>query len=107
MSSSNDPRTAQRRPLRTLVLREGFGERGTSYLGAEVDASGALVISGQDAAPMCEAMSEDLNVEVWLSLAAAWKDELVLRLLAERFSTLRELLAYLDSHGIQVTGRTV
>jgi len=106
VSSSNDHPTARRDPLRTLVLAERFGERGTGYLHAEVAASGALVISGQETAPLCEAMSEDLNSEVWLSLEPAWKDELLLRVLAERFTTSAELLDYLGSHGIASTVRS-
>ena len=103
MSSSNDH---PREPLRTLVLGEGFDEHGTNYLHAVLARSGALVISGQETAPMCEAMGEDLNTEVWLSLDPAWKDELLLRLLAERFTTSAELLDYLGSHGIAATVRS-
>ena len=106
MSSSNDRPNKAREPLRTLVLGEGFGEHGTSYLHAELATSGALVISGQATAPMCEAMGEDLSTEVWLSLDPAWKDELLLRLLAERFTTSAELLDYLGSHGIAATVRS-
>jgi hypothetical protein len=91
---------AQRAPLNSLVLNEGFGEMGTAYLGAEIDGGGALVISGQETAPLCDAMREELDAECWLSVAPAWKDELLLRLLAERFSDSRELVAYLESHGI-------
>ena len=94
-----------REPLRAIVLHEGFGERGTSYLGAQVDAGGALVVAGQEVAPLCAAMGEDLTKEVWLSLAPAWKDELVLRLLAERCRTSRELVGYLDSMGIEIAVR--
>ena len=106
MSSSNDHPNVRREPLRTLVLGEGFGDFGTRYLHAEVATSGALVISGQETAPMCEAMGEDLNTEVWLSLEPAWKDELLLRVLAERFTTSAELLDYLGSHGIAATVRS-
>jgi hypothetical protein len=73
---------------------------GTAYLGAEIDAGGALVISGQEAAPLCDAMRDELDAECWVSIAPAWKDELLLRLLADRFSNSGELVAYLDSHGI-------
>jgi len=91
---------AQRAPLNALVLNEGFGEMGTAYLGAEIDGGGALVISGQEAAPLCDAMRDELDAECWLSIAPAWKDELLLRLLADRFSSSRELVAYLKSHAI-------
>lgn len=106
MASSNDHPTVGREPLRTMVLGEGFGGHGSSYLRAEVAASGVLVVSGHEAAPMCEAMGEDLTTEVWLSLAPAWKDELLLRVLAERFTTSRELLDYLNSHGIAASVRS-
>jgi hypothetical protein len=90
-----------RDPLRSLVLREGFGERGTCSLRAEVDAQGALVVYGEDTAPLCEAMSDEVSAESWLAVPAAWKDELLLRLLAERVATAGELSAYLESHGIE------
>ena len=106
MSSNDHPPKAAREALRTLVLNEAFGEHGASYLHAEVAASGALVVSGQESAPLCEAMGEDLNAQLWMSLAPPWKDELLLRLLAERFRSSRELLDFLDAHGIAASVRT-
>ncbi len=105
MAPSKDPAAPSREPLHALVFNEGFGEHGTSYLRAEVAASGVLVVSGEDSAPLCEAMGGELNRAVWLSLAPPWKDELLLRLLAERFPGSRELLDYLESRGIAATVR--
>ena len=96
---------AQREPLRSIVLNESFGERGSSYLGAEIDRAGALVVSGEDTSPLCEAMSGDLAVDTWLALAPPFKDELLLRLLADRFSSARELTTYLEGHAIPCIAR--
>jgi len=92
--------------VRDLALKDGFGDSGTSYLGAEISAAGALVISAADAGPLCEAMRGDLDAETWLTITPAWKDELLLRLLADRFSGLDELVRYLEERGIPVAART-
>ena len=106
MSPSNDNPTIRRQPLRTLVLGEQFCEYGTSYRRAEVAVTDSLVVSGQETAPVHEATVEDLNREVWPSLAPAWKDELLLRVLADRFTSSRDLVDYLVSHGIVATVRS-
>jgi hypothetical protein len=100
------PPDAQRAPVRSLALKDGFGEGGTSYLGAEISAAGALVISAADTGPLCEAMGEDLDAESWLTIAPGWKDELLLRLLADRFSDLDEFVRYIAEHGIPAAART-
>jgi len=100
------PTDTPRAPVRTLTLKEGFGDAGTSYVGAEISAAGALVISASDTGPVCEAMRGDLDAESWLTIAPAWKDELLLRLLADRFSALHELVHYLEERGIPVAART-
>jgi len=93
-----------RTPLRTLALRDGFGASGTSYVGAEIDAAGALVISSEESGELCEAMRGDLDTDLWLSVSAPWKDELLLRLLADRFAAVDELRAYLTLHAIPSSG---
>ncbi len=98
--------TAEREALRALVLNESFGELGNNYLGAEIDEAGALIVSGEASGPMCEAMSGELASDTWLTLRARWKDELLLRLLADRFVNARELNDYLDSHAIPSERRT-
>jgi hypothetical protein len=95
-----------REPIRSLVLKDGFGDDGMSYVGAEINAAGALVISAVESAPLCEAMRGDLDAESWLTIAPTWKDELLLRLLAERFSARHELVRYLEQHGIPVAAQT-
>ena len=92
---------ALRDPLKRLELSEGFSDRGASFLGAEVTAGGALVISAAATGVMCETMRGDLDEETWLSIAPAWKDELLLRLLAQRFTAAPALVAYLRDCGIQ------
>lgn len=94
---------AVRVPLRKLTLSEGFSERGTSFLGAELTAGGALVITAAAAGQMCESMREDLDTETWLSIGPAWKDELLLRLLAQRFDDAATLVAFLRDNGIPFT----
>ena len=106
--SANDlnPGTAgPREPLRAIVLKDGFGERGATYLGARIDQSGALVVSGEEGGALCEAMSGDLVVNTWLVLAPPFKDELLLRLLADSFPSARELTAYLECHTIPCAAR--
>jgi hypothetical protein len=99
------PTKSPHEPLRTLVLADGFGDRGTNYLGAEIDAAGALVISSVESGPLCEAMRGDLDAESWLTIAPAFKDELLLRLLADRFTGAQELVSYLEEHGIPFAAR--
>lgn len=106
MSSNEQSPAATREPLRNLILNEGFGDQGSSCLNAEISAGGGLVVSGQESAPMCEAMGEDLESQVWVSLAPDWKDELLLRLSAERFKSSRELLDFLEAHGIPASVRS-
>jgi hypothetical protein len=98
-----DPVTP-RLPLRSIALADGFGDAVTTYVGAEIDAAGALVISSEEGAALCEAMRGDLDTDHWLSLPPAWKDELLLRLLADRFGAVEELRAYLGAHGIPCPG---
>jgi hypothetical protein len=100
------PPDTARAPIRALALKDGFGDSGASYLGAEISAAGALVISAADTAPLCEAMRGDLDAESWVTIAPAWKDELLLRLLAERFSALHELVRYLEERDIPIAVRT-
>ena len=93
-----------RAPIHTLALSDAFAGGGATYVGAEIDAGGALVISSEESAAMCEAMRGDLDTDQWLSVAPAWKDELLLRLLADRFRAVAELRAYLALHGIPSAG---
>jgi hypothetical protein len=93
-----------RAPIRSLALSDAFGGLGATYVGAEIDAGGALVISSEESAAMCEAMRGDLDTDQWLSVAVAWKDELLLRLLADRFRTVADLRTYLGTHGIPSAG---
>lgn len=94
-----------RTPLRTLVLRDGFGGLGETFLSAEIDTQGGLVVVAEETAPMCAAMNDELENQLWLSVEAAWKDELLLRLLAERFASVSELTAYLERCEIAFTAR--
>ena len=55
---------------------------------------------------MCAAMNEDLGTQVWLVASAAWKDELLLRLVADRFGGAADLGAHLDSLAIVFTRRS-
>jgi hypothetical protein len=100
-----DPVTP-RLPLRALTLADGYGDAVARYVGAEIDGAGALVISSEEGAALCEAMRGDLDADHWLTLPAVWKDELLLRLLADRFTSVEELRAYLATHGIPCTGHT-
>jgi hypothetical protein len=100
------PLNGPREPIRTLVLKDGFGESGTHYVGAEISAAGALVICAVESGPLCEAMRGDLDAESWLTIAPAWKDELLLRLLAERFAAWPEVVRYLEEHGIPIAAQT-
>ena len=94
-----------RKPLRERHFAESFGEHGTRYWRGEIDAKRALAICGGETEPMCAAMNEDLGTPLWLVASAAWKDELLRRLVADRFGSAADLGAYLDSHGIVFTRR--
>lgn len=96
--------TTPRAPLRSLALSDALADFGATYVGAEIDAGGTLVISSEESAAMCEAMRGDLDTDQWLSVAPAWKDELLLRLLADRFRSVAGLRAYLAANGIPSTG---
>jgi len=93
-----------RSPLKTIALVDEFDDAIETYVGAHIDAAGGLVISGEEGAALCEAMRGDLDTDLWMAIAPAWKDELLLRLLAERFESIAELRTYLASHGIPCSG---
>ena len=64
------------------------------------------MICGEETEQMCAAMNEDLGTQVWLVASAAWKDELLLRLVADRFGGAADLGAHLDSLAIVFTRRS-
>ncbi len=97
-------RAAARAPLTSIELADRFSGAVATYVGAEIDATGSLVLSSEESATMCEAARGDLDAEQWLAVPREWKDELLLRLLSDRFGSVEAVREYLAAHGIPYGG---
>ncbi len=88
-------------PLNQVELQSEKIGTESSYLSALIKESGELVFEGQDLGPLCEQMLGDFDYEYWYTLSPAWKDHLLLQLLADRFKGCVPIREYLESHGIE------
>lgn len=87
-------------PLRRITLVDRrWGEESTT-LDALIREDGTLVIENVEMGPRVEQEMGDFDHESWTYLKPEYRDTLLLRLLAERFTRHAEIREYLDAHRI-------
>ena len=80
-----------------ITLRREQSDTGISELKAQINAQGDLVFAGYDSGPQVERYLGDWDFEYWVTVPAAYKDTLLLHLLRDRFQSVHEVRAWLDS----------
>lgn len=98
--SSKDGDAPHRPPIDTVALRNERDGNDRRNLDAKIDASGDLVLSGQDLGPKVREFFHTDEYEYSYTIPAHYKDSMLLRLLAEKFEAEFSLDDWLQSHAI-------
>jgi hypothetical protein len=95
---AGSPQTQQ--PIRKLVIRHERLRNGYSGLLVRIDDHGQLVLEGSDAGKLVQEVwgADDYDFEQ--TVPAAWRDTVLLHLMAERFSKTSDFRAWCEERGI-------
>ena len=81
----------------SVQIEHYANEQGSHKTWVTIEADGKLVVEGYDAGEAPRRAWGDDDYEYWYRIAPEWKDRLLLKLIAERFQSERQLLDWLES----------
>ena len=87
-------------PINKLIMRDDMNSGGYSYLVAQIDEHGNLVLEGVDGGKDVEKFLGDSDYEYWLTIPQEFKEAALLHLIKERFSSVHDLKAWLEEKQI-------
>jgi hypothetical protein len=100
LQPTSAPRGETVTKITSVVLIDEKTGSDSRQLVAKIESDGRLMLEGYDLGPEVEKYWGDSDYEYWLTVAADYKDSLLLRLLQDRFSTSSAFMDWLKSQEI-------
>jgi hypothetical protein len=83
-------------PIKEIIIYDDKTVDGYNVLTAKIGDNGDFILEGIDAGKDIENFFGDSDYEYWLTISKDFKETILLRLIKERFSSMRDMKAWLE-----------